>query len=43
MSYTPLTGADDLKRPSSLPKMMGGNWTISVEDYKELAEAFDRP
>ena len=39
MSYTPLTGADDLEKTFKLTKDDGGNWTISVEDYKELAEA----
>lgn len=39
MSYTPLTGADNLEKTFKLTKDDGGNWTISVEDYKELAEA----
>ena len=39
MAYTPLTGADDLEKTFKLTKDDGGNWTISVEDYKELAEA----
>ena len=38
MSYTPLTGADNLEKTFKLTKDDGGNWTISVEDYKELAE-----
>ena len=39
ISYTPLTGADNLEKTFKLTKDDGGNWTISVEDYKELAEA----
>ena len=39
MAYTPLTGADNLEKTFKLTKDDGGNWTISVEDYKELAEA----
>ena len=39
MSYTPLTGADNLEKTFKLTKDDGGNWTISIEDYKELAEA----
>lgn len=39
MSYTPLTGADNLEKTFKLTKDDGGNWTISVTDYKELAEA----
>ena len=39
MAYTPLTGADDLEKTFKLTKDDGGNWTISIEDYKELAEA----
>lgn len=38
MSYTPLTGADNLEKTFKLTKDDGGNWTISVTDYKELAE-----
>ena len=37
--YTPLTGADNLEKTFKLTKDDGGNWTISIEDYKELAEA----
>lgn len=39
MAYTPLTGADNLEKTFKLTKDDGGNWTISIEDYKELAEA----
>ncbi|MBS6119578.1 MAG: peptidase, partial [Streptococcus salivarius] len=39
MAYTPLTGADNLEKTLKLTKDDGGNWTISIEDYKELAEA----
>lgn len=39
MSYTPLTGADDLENTFKLTKDDGGNWTISVTDYKELVES----
>ena len=39
MSYTPLTGADDLEKTFKLTRDDGGNWTISVTDYKELVEA----
>ena len=39
ISYTPLTGADNLEKTFKITKDDGGNWTISVEDYKELAEA----
>ena len=35
MAYTPLTGADNLEKTFKLTKDDGGNWTISVEDYKE--------
>ncbi len=41
MAYTPLTGADDLEKTFKLTKDDGGNWTISIEDYKELAEGWD--
>ena len=38
MSYTPLTGADNLEKTFKLTKDDGGNWTISTKNYKELVE-----
>lgn len=39
MSYTPLTGADNLEKSFELTKDTNGNWIISTDSYVELVSS----